>query len=277
MPTIFQCPVCQLPLIATSKDYFCDNGHRFDRAKAGYVNLLLANQKQSKDPGDSRVMLQSRKAFLDAGYYQHLAETLAQVIADHATSSTQVMLDAGSGEGYYTDFVQQAHDTTLNSYGIDIAKDGVRYAAKRNSSIEFAVASINKLPVQDQSVDFILSVFSPRHPVEMARVLKPDGVLITATPAPTHLQELRQLIYDDVRPYDLLAPDAYMPDFSQQSTQQISTAIQLTSSDDIRNLLQMTPFYWHMPQAKQDHLLALNELDLQIAFEVSIWRCNPAE
>lgn len=274
MPTIFQCPVCQLPLTATRKDYYCEKGHRFDRAKAGYVNLLLANQKQSKDPGDSRVMLQSRKAFLDAGYYQILAEALTQIIADHQQSSKQVMLDAGCGEGYYTDFIQRTHANTLTSYGIDIAKDGVRYAASRNKTIEYAVASIANLPIQNHSVDYILSVFSPRNPPEMARILKRKGLLITATPAPHHLHELRQLIYDEIRPYDLLPTDAYMPEFSQYASQEVTTTIELASGEDIRNLLQMTPFYWHIPKDKQDHLLGLQHLRLQIAFEVGIWRCN---
>jgi 23S rRNA (guanine745-N1)-methyltransferase len=40
-------------------------------------------------------------------------------------------------------------------------------------------------------VDAVLSVFSPRNATEFARVLHPGGCVITATPGPDHLAELR--------------------------------------------------------------------------------------
>ncbi len=47
------------------------------------------------------------------------------------------------------------------------------------------------LPVVDAGVDVVLSVFSPRNAEEFARVLRPDGCVISVTPGPDHLDELR--------------------------------------------------------------------------------------
>ena len=46
------CPVCKDKLIkdASNKMYRCQNNHSYDIAKEGYVNLLISNQKNSKNP-----------------------------------------------------------------------------------------------------------------------------------------------------------------------------------------------------------------------------------
>ena len=43
----------------------------------------------------------------------------------------------------------------------------------------------------DACVDVVLSVFSPRNAEEFARVLQPDGCVISVTPGSDHLDELR--------------------------------------------------------------------------------------
>ncbi|MEO1287953.1 MAG: putative RNA methyltransferase [Chloroflexota bacterium] len=270
MNTIFQCPVCQASLNRAERQYQCPNGHSFDIAREGYVNLLLANQKKSKDPGDSKAMIRSRKAFLAEGHYQPLAESIVAII-EQIEINKPIILDAGCGEGYYTDFIHQ-HVSNTELYGIDIAKDAVRYASKYNQEIDYAVASISALPIQDNSVDCVISIFAPRDTQELSRVLKKDSILITATPALNHLLELRQMIYDDVRPYVLMDSDTFTPQFTQITTQQVRYQITLTNADAIANLLQMTPFYWHSPTKKQQALQQLSQLDLHIAFEVAVWR-----
>lgn len=274
MPTLFHCPVCQTALIAESGRYYCDNGHSFDRAKEGYVNLLLANQKKSKEPGDSRAMIRSRKAFLGRGYYQKLAEAITEVIETHRRDSPQTLLDAGCGEGYYVNFVHE-QCSEMACYGIDISRDAVRLAGKQYKEIEFAVASIAQLPIQEHSVDFILSVFSPRNPSEMARVATDDALLIVATPGKNHLEALRAIIYDEVQEYKALANDAYTPEFTLLDRQIIEYGIELNDTKDIANLLQMTPFYWHVSQEKQAELLQLERLSLTVSFVLTVWKKSP--
>ncbi len=47
------------------------------------------------------------------------------------------------------------------------------------------------LPIVDGTADVVLSVFSPRNAEEFARVLRSAGCVITVTPGPDHLAELR--------------------------------------------------------------------------------------
>ena len=57
----------------------CENGHRFDVARQGYVNLLSPKDKRSKDPGDSKEMVYARAAFLNADFYQPVADACLDI------------------------------------------------------------------------------------------------------------------------------------------------------------------------------------------------------
>ena len=43
---MLRCPKCGKPLLKEEKRYFCEEGHSYDIAKEGYVNLMLVNQIQ---------------------------------------------------------------------------------------------------------------------------------------------------------------------------------------------------------------------------------------
>ena len=73
---MYKCPVCQKELVKQDKSYKCLNGHSFDVNKKGYVNLLLANQGHSNNPGDSKEMIDARTTFLNQGYYENLRTEL---------------------------------------------------------------------------------------------------------------------------------------------------------------------------------------------------------
>ena len=47
----FSCPLCHASLMRSDKSYRCPQGHQFDMAKEGYVNLLPVQHKRSRDPG----------------------------------------------------------------------------------------------------------------------------------------------------------------------------------------------------------------------------------
>ncbi|MBW6453984.1 MAG: hypothetical protein K0A92_09425, partial [Methyloprofundus sp.] len=103
MPYI--CPICQTPLvnILPAQSYECVNNHRFDIAKEGYINLLPAQHKKSKEPGDSKEMMRARRNFLEAGFYQPLAQAISSIIDQYLADTPKLhILDMGCGEGYYS-------------------------------------------------------------------------------------------------------------------------------------------------------------------------------
>mgnify|MGYP003307226941 CR=1 FL=1 len=98
----FVCPVCGKYLSEEEKLYRCENGHCFDKSKFGYVNLLQSQKSSAKRHGDDRLMVRARREFLDSGYYGFLRESLCGVCGKYLPDGGD-FLDAGCGEGYYTE------------------------------------------------------------------------------------------------------------------------------------------------------------------------------
>jgi 23S rRNA (guanine745-N1)-methyltransferase len=249
----YQCPLCFAPLNLVERSLSCSGGHQFDLAKEGYVNLMPAQHKRSKAPGDNKEMMQARRTFLESGHYQQLAEHVAK-LATSLTPAKGRLLDIGCGEGYYTDQISnQLEDAEC--YGLDISKVAIRYAAKRFKACHFSVASSHRLPFGDSSLDTVVRIYAPCKPEELLRVLKPGGHLITVTPAARHLFQLRELIYDQVK---LHQHTETLSGFDPLDCTQLDTLMAL-SSDEAAALLQMTPFAW---KASEDthHQLKQSEL-----------------
>jgi ubiquinone/menaquinone biosynthesis C-methylase UbiE len=100
------------------------------------------------------------------------------------------LMDAGCGPGYLA--VRIAREfPKLRVIGIDISKDALELATKHantlipGSSLSFEEADINRLPLEDYSLDFVVSTLSLHHWPdpglsfgELYRVLKPQGQLL---------------------------------------------------------------------------------------------------
>lgn len=172
----YTCPLCHAPLSRSANSYICPQRHQFDLAKEGYVNLLPVQFKRSRDPGDSAEMMQARRAFLDGGYYQPLREAICSYLRAFAPGE---LLDIGCGEGYYTHAFAAI---AARSFGLDVSKSAIRAAAKRYPQVEFCVASSQRLPFADRSLDAVVRIYAPCNADELARVVKAGGWVITATP-----------------------------------------------------------------------------------------------
>lgn len=269
MKSIYQCPVCGTPLELTERQYRCINGHGFDLAREGYVNLLLAHQKRSKEAGDSKAMLQSRRSFLERGFYDVLPRFLATRIDELFPDQHINLLDAGCGEGYYTGFIKREIGERINGWGTDIAKPGIVLAAKRYKEIQFFVASTFRLPLQDHTINVAIRIYAPGDAREFARILSPAGRLITVIPGKRHLFGLKQHIYDTPQEHEAEEP---LPEgFTLREQHILHDQIHLNASADICHLLEMTPYYWHAPQEKQQHVAALTELKTEIEFVVNVY------
>ncbi|MGN0674928.1 MAG: methyltransferase domain-containing protein [Oscillospiraceae bacterium] len=262
------CPKCKEKLNIDGRSYVCQNRHCFDTAKSGYVNLLLANQMNSALPGDNKLMVQARKAFLDKGYYASLAEKLCETVRKYAFDGCKI-LDAGCGEGYYTEKVSAAcPDAEI--IGIDISKNAADYAARRTKSVKFAVASVFHLPVADESCDIVTTLFAPYCGEEFLRVLKKDGAMVMVIPSERHLWQLKCAVYDE--PYLNEVKDFALDGFELLCREKVTREITLPCTEDITALFSMTPYYYKTGVEGQQRLSRLETLTTEIGFEVLAYR-----
>lgn len=255
------CPLCHQPLCASNHQWRCSNNHCFDQAKEGYLNLLPVQHKGSKEPGDSPEMMQSRRLFLEAGYYDLLLEGLAAQLG-----SPDSLLDIGCGEGYYTHHLAQL--ATGQCFGIDISKRAVKMAAKRYPDAQFLVASNKRLPFADASLTAITRIFAPSDEQELARCTKPGGKLIIVMPGPRHLYQLKAQIYSDVRLHE--DQPQSLEHFELENSNRITSQIK-PDCPSLAALMKMTPFTWRLNEAARDKLIEQNPV-IEIAFTLHQYR-----
>ncbi|MGH2665075.1 class I SAM-dependent methyltransferase [Flavobacterium sp.] len=100
----------------------------------------------------------------------------------------KVVLDIASGEGYGTNLISKKAKFV---YGVDIDAQSVADAKHKyqKENIEFLVGSTDAIPLQDGSVDVLISYETIEHHdrheemmQEVKRVLKPGGIHIISTP-----------------------------------------------------------------------------------------------
>jgi len=272
MKSLFRCPICGAPLTREEGRYLCPNRHSYDLSREGYTHLLPANQKHSAAPGDDKLMAAARRDFLSKGYYAPLLNTLSCQILS-LSGEDPVLLDNGCGEGYYTSGICRAlREAGKNPRvaGIDISKFILRYAAKRDKSIEFAVASSYHLPVADESVDVLLNCFSPLALEEFRRVLHPGGYFLYVVPAADHLWEMKEVLYD--HPYPNEEKETPYEGFAYHSIVPVEDTITLENQADIQALFGMTPYAWKTPRAGKERLAALDSLTCRISFRIHIFQ-----
>ncbi|MBY7903280.1 23S rRNA (guanine(745)-N(1))-methyltransferase [Vibrio fluvialis] len=268
----YQCPLCQQPLSLTERTYACENRHQFDVAKEGYVNLMPAHHKRSKDPGDNKEMMQARRRFLEAGHYDPMRDQIAVLCAQALQGSQHQLLDIGCGEGYYTTYVAnalQAQNPQAQTYGLDISKIAVRYAAKRYTNCEFTVASSHRLPFADASLDGILRIYAPCKAEELQRCVRNNGAVITVTPAARHLYQFKQGIYQDVRLHE---EQPEIIDGFELETQQKLNYMMTLSGEEAFDLLQMTPFAWRASEEFKSEARASEQFECEADFMLRVYR-----
>ncbi len=185
------CPICGQELSRRERAYRCAAGHSFDIARQGYVNLLPVQQKHTLQPGDTAEQVLARRRFLDGGFYAPLAHTLCD-LAQEAMCKGPI-LDVGCGEGYYAAKLSAQLGAEL--VGIDISKEAVRCASGRYKDARWFCATASHLPIKDDSVGVLTSLFALTVPSEFYRVLRPDGCFIQVLAAPDHLLGLKSIIY----------------------------------------------------------------------------------
>lgn len=269
----FCCPICRAPLaVCDNLIKRCPLGHSFDRARAGYYNLLVGSGAGTH--GDNREMVESRRDFLSRGFYEPLAERVAERVLEHLPYRG-CLVDLGAGEGYYTDFAERAlreRDGDTNVLAFDISKDAVKHLSRRNGNISAAVASCYSAPLSDGAADLALSIFSPAAIDEIQRILAPRAKFLMVFPDEMHLFSLKCAIYKT--PYKNTPAPTELSGFKLLSDEKLEYSITLSSQDEIKSLFMMTPYAYRTSPDDKARLYTRESLTTEVAFRILVYEKN---
>lgn len=260
------CPICGAPLAKRERALVCPGHHSFDIARQGYVNLLPVQQKHSQDPGDTREQVLSRRAFLDTGTYAPILEALIEAAREYGASGE--LLDVGCGEGYYCAGLSQALGLPLT--GVDISKEAVRAAAARYKGPSWLCATAAHLPVGDERVGLLTSLFALTLPEEFLRVLRPGGLYIQVVAAEDHLLGLKRIIYDRLTHKEKHTTQE-LPGLTRLHSQHIAFDFTLTK-EQIPWLFAMTPHLFRIGKAGAARLAQAQTLEDRASCVLNVYR-----
>ena len=220
---LLACPRCGEGLALDAKTARCPDGHTYDVARQGYLNLLGGPQPAN---ADSAAMIETRGRVL-SGVYEDVVALVADAVA---ATGAHVVVDAGAGTGQY---LAAALDRLPDAVGIatDVSVAAARRAARAHERLASVVADTWRgLPIRSDVADTVCCVFAPRNAAEFARVLSPGGRLVVVTPEPGHLASVRAA-------YGLLDLD---PDKDERLAQALADRFELVDSRRLTTVVEAT-------------------------------------
>lgn len=250
------CPVCHEPLQINAHAAVCPHRHSFDMARSGYLNLYRSNKKGH---GDNKEMVKARTDFLESGAYAFLKDELVRIITE---LPHQQVLDLACGEGYYTRALPG-----LQKIGVDLSKDALAHAAKRDRTTSYILASIFDLPLNSESADVILTCFAPLAADEIRRLLRPGGTFVFVSPGPDHLYEMKKVLYE--HPYLNQVKD--IDDFLPLVDEKTISASFTPDSRVLENLFHMTPYAYKTGAEGMQRLAETEDLTITAEFLIRIF------
>lgn len=264
--SILICPICKEELIKTDKKETCINKHSFDYAKEGYINLHIS--KNSKNPGDDKVMVNSRREFLDKGFYEEISTEVNKILLSFKEEQGKI-LDIGAGEGYYTNRMEETLEQEV--YALDISKEAVKKGAKTYKKIHWFVASGLEEPFKNKSFKFLTVLFSKLFPQEFYRVLEDKGYLIVVSPNKEHLVDIKKVVYPMVK-YENIEPVKELESHFDLVKRENLFYKKTIYGQDIKNLFHMTPYRWKSPKEGVERLEKLKELEVTVDVNIDVYR-----
>jgi 23S rRNA (guanine745-N1)-methyltransferase len=211
------CPVreCHLALVREKRRVLCARGHSFDIARSGYINLLQPQERRARQPGDTLAAVAGRRRLHDRGVTAPLLHAVAELLA---AARGEIVLDVGCGDGFYLGTL--APQSSFDAHGVDISIPAIDAAARRYPECEWVVANADRaVPYADRSFTIVLSITARMNAREFRRVLRDDGRLLVAIPAPDDLIELRGKGRDRVaRTIETFAPAFTLVDQRRATT-----------------------------------------------------------
>jgi 23S rRNA (guanine745-N1)-methyltransferase len=265
---LLHCPVCGGALEEGEGGLRCAESHSFDIARQGYVNLVPG-------PGDTAEMVEARDAFLAAGHFARLTTALRDAAV--AAGGQGAVVDIGAGTGHHLARVLDALPDA-RGIAIDSSQPALRRAARAHPrAAAIGADTWRDLPLRDGAASLILSVFAPRNPAEMARVLAPGGALLAVTPTTRHLFEL-------VGPLGLLSvpedkadrlDEQLVDHFTLDDRHSVEHAMFL-NREEAAQLVRMGPSAWHVDEQTVAERLAILPDPLTVTASMTLSRYSRA-
>ncbi len=259
---LLECPLCHTELHRSNNAFYCqrERPHCFNISKSGYATLTCSGGNS----GDDKNTVKARSAFLSTGAYGKLSDEIIKLLAGRET-----VIDAGCGEGWYTNRFAEAGMTVM---GFDLSKYACEHGAKaaKQSGLDsfFGVASLFELPVKNNSADAVTNIFAPSAEAEFTRILKDDGILITVGAGKRHLFELKSALYDV--PYENEGRRD-LPEKLNLLEQKNLTYKFVCEGENIKNLFLMTPYAFKTSRNDFAKLDGICELEITADFDIFVY------
>ncbi len=263
---LLKCPVCgeDLDTDEQGKTAYCKGARRhcFDFSKSGYLNLASRGGE-----GDGKEAVNARRRFLEGGYYQPLSDRINNILT---YIGAQRILDAGCGEGYYTNRFPNG----TRVVGIDLSRNGIDAAARAAKAAQnghrFVVASLYTMPVKEGSMDAVVNIFAPCAEDAFSKILVPGGYLILVGAGKDHLLGLKKVLYEEIH---LNEERADLPkSMTLVQRERLHYSVELTCNEAIQDLFSMTPYYWRTSQNDKAKLKDLQSLSTLLDFDIFLFR-----
>ena len=254
----FRCPLCHGVLTAGATSLRCEKGHDFALSRKGYVDFCPAARAGAYDDA----LFDSRSRFIQGGFYQELIHRLNALLPQYAPDGP--LLDAGCGEGSFLKAVCPDPTARL-CLGLDLARPGIRRAARGGGGWLWAVGDLSRLPLKDGSMAAILNILSPANYPEFGRVLRPGGAVLKVVPGERYLQEVRALVKDRLRSESYSNERVvrlFEERFDLLVSQEICSTYRLTSEQAV-DLISMTPLTQGI-EKEQLNLTALDSVTIHL-------------
>lgn len=257
---------CRAPLHREERLFRCANGHAFDVARSGYVNLVQPQDRRSRAPGDTPEAAAARRRFLDAGHGQPLTDAIVSLLPLRERSR---LLDAGCGEGHHLGAFRRAYG--VDACGIDISVPAIDLAARRHRDCLWLVGNADRfLPFADASLDAITSITARMNPEEFRRTLAAEGALLVAIPGADDLFELRASILGEATLRDRAARTValFSPLFTLRAHKTIRHVAHL-DHDAIVDV--MSTSYRGLRTRERDRLAIVEAMDVTLSRDVLLF------
>ena len=247
---IFKCPVCGQKMASEGlRRIYCLKEHSFDLSKDGYVNLLAHQVKTGYD----KKMFSARRRICAGGFYNPLLRIVKRYIINNLApnyAGDMSILDVGCGEGSHLARLiadlDEEDGITARGIGIDIAKEGIRMAAKNHAGIVWCVSNLAEMPFINESFPVLLNIMSPANYSEFKRIISKDGLLIKVLPGNRYLTEIRESLYRGagLQSYSNMETAWLFKDnFNLLEMRQVNYKVKI-NAENLEHVLDMTPLAW---------------------------------